>query len=128
MSFCNEFIADNDKYEKSLIGKLRNEREEIQAKTYKNWINSVLLKVSFTAVQKMNVPYRMSKLNYTKARQSIDDIYTDLRSGEKLIILLELITEEKFARISRGQTFLHHIENVTHCLKFIKSKVIEQKS
>ena len=45
MSFTDEFIADSEKFEKLMIGKLRDDRESIQAKTYKNWVNSVLIKV-----------------------------------------------------------------------------------
>lgn len=45
MSFNKPFVGDNDRYERSKIGRLRDEREEIQAKTYKNWINSILIQV-----------------------------------------------------------------------------------
>ena len=45
MSFTGDFIVDSDKFERLKIGKLRNDREAIQEKTYKNWINSILLKV-----------------------------------------------------------------------------------
>lgn len=43
----DDFIVDSTKYETRKIGKLRRERECIQAKTYRNWINSVLIRVSW---------------------------------------------------------------------------------
>ncbi|KAH9406609.1 Spectrin beta chain, non-erythrocytic 5 [Tyrophagus putrescentiae] len=100
------FICDNEKFERLRIGRLRTDRETIQAKTYKNWINSVLI----------------------KARTSIDDIYTDLADGQKLLLLLELITGEKIAEPSRGSSVLHKIENVSRCLKFIRSKDVYLES
>lgn len=43
------FICDNEKFERLRIGRLRTDRETIQAKTYKNWINSVLIKVNLSS-------------------------------------------------------------------------------
>lgn len=60
---------------------------------------------------------------FLQARTSIDEIYTDLADGQKLLLLLELITGEKIAEPSRGSSVLHKIENVSRCLKFIRSKV-----
>lgn len=45
MSFGEKFFADNEGFEKS-IRQLRVKYEEIQARTYRNWINSVLIQVS----------------------------------------------------------------------------------
>ena len=102
MSFSGDnFYCDNARYERSKIGKLRNEREEVQAKTYKNWINSILI----------------------QGRTGIDNIYTDLASGEKLIILLRLLTGENVGTINKSSSLLHKIANVSQGLRFIKSKV-----
>ncbi|OTF70812.1 Calponin homology (CH) domain containing protein, partial [Euroglyphus maynei] len=103
----NFYCADNDRYERSKIGKLRTEREEIQAKTYKNWINSILI----------------------QGRTSIDDIYTDLTDGEKLIILLRLLTGENVGTVNKNSSLLlHKIANVSQCLRFIKSKNVYLES
>ncbi|KAI2801420.1 Spectrin beta chain, non-erythrocytic 5 [Blomia tropicalis] len=106
MSFTGDFIVDSDKFERLKIGKLRNDREAIQEKTYKNWINSILL----------------------KAHQSIEDLYVDLQNGQKLILLLELITGEKISKSNKGTSLLHKIENVSLCLHFIKNKNVYLES
>lgn len=102
MNFSGDnFYCDNDRYERSKIDKLRFEREEIQAKTYKNWINSILI----------------------QSRTNIDNIYTDFNDGEKLIKLLRLLTGENVGTINKSSSLLHKIANVSQCLRFIRNKV-----
>ncbi|KAH9422126.1 Spectrin beta chain, non-erythrocytic 5 [Dermatophagoides pteronyssinus] len=107
MNFSGDnFYCDNDRYERSKIDKLRFEREEIQAKTYKNWINSILI----------------------QGRTNIDNIYTDFNDGEKLIILLRLLTGENVGTINKSSSLLHKIANVSQCLRFIRNKNVYLES
>jgi len=41
------FKYDSDKYEKKRIKVLQQEREAIQTKTFRKWINSILIKVNY---------------------------------------------------------------------------------
>jgi hypothetical protein len=41
----DSYKYDSDKFEKKRIKVLQLEREYIQQKTFKNWINSILIKV-----------------------------------------------------------------------------------
>lgn len=54
----------------------------------------------------------------------VNNIFTDLSDGRKLIKLLELISGEYIGKPNNGRTRLHKLENVGKCLTFVKSKVL----
>eukprot|EP00794_Sanderia_malayensis_P017796 gene17796-19573_t len=87
-------------FEKSKIKVLQGEREAVQKKTFTKWVNSHLQRVNTHA----------------------NDLYTDLRDGRKLCMLLEILSGEKLPKPSRGRMRIHFLENCDHALKFLKSQ------
>lgn len=55
-----------------------DERQDVQKKTFTKWINSQLSKTSSPAV---------------------NDLFTDLRDGHKLLALLEILTNQKYVSL-----------------------------
>ena len=53
----------------------------------------------------------------------VDDIFTDLSDGKKLLTLLEVISGEKLGKPNNGKTRVHYIENVNKSLNFLHTKV-----
>ena len=62
----DEFADQAQAYERQKIRKLADERELVQKRTFTRWMNSHLQKV----------------------RSSVDNLYTDLRDGRTLLLLL----------------------------------------
>ncbi|XP_031782461.2 spectrin beta chain, non-erythrocytic 1 isoform X3 [Nasonia vitripennis] len=89
------------KFEQSRIKSLQEERLLIQKKTFTKWINSFLL----------------------KARMEVEDLFTDLADGKKLLKLLEIISGERLAKPNNGRMRVHKIENVNKSLAFLHTKV-----
>ena len=54
----------------------------------------------------------------------VDDIFTDLSDGKKLLKLLEIISGEKLGKPNNGKMRVHKIENVNKSLAFLHTKVI----
>lgn len=76
---------------------LADEYERVQKKAFTNWINSHLL----------------------KAGQKVDDLYVDFRNGQKLLLLLELLTDVKLPR-EKGKMRFHQLQNVNNALDFLQ--------
>ncbi|CAL7939039.1 unnamed protein product [Xylocopa violacea] len=92
---------DTLRFEQGRIKALQEERLHIQKKTFTKWINSFLL----------------------KARMEVDDLFTDLADGKKLLKLLEIISGERLAKPNNGRMRVHKIENVNKSLAFLHTKV-----
>ncbi|XP_026666604.1 spectrin beta chain, non-erythrocytic 5 isoform X2 [Ceratina calcarata] len=92
---------DTIRFEQGRIKALQEERLHIQKKTFTKWINSFLL----------------------KARMEVDDLFTDLADGKKLLKLLEIISGERLAKPNNGRMRVHKIENVNKSLAFLHTKV-----
>lgn len=58
-----------------------------------------------------------------QARMEVDDLFTDLADGKKLLKLLEIISGEKLAKPNNGKMRVHKIENVNKSLAFLHTKV-----
>jgi spectrin beta len=56
----------------------------------------------------------------------VNDIFTDLSDGTKLLKLLELISGEYLGKPNNGNKRLHKLENVGKSLSFVNSKVIKK--
>ncbi|CAK9800670.1 Spectrin beta chain, non-erythrocytic 1 [Anthophora quadrimaculata] len=91
---------DTLRFEQGRIKALQEERLHIQKKTFTKWINSFLL----------------------KARMEVDDLFTDLADGKKLLKLLEIISGERLAKPNNGRMRVHKIENVNKSLAFLHTK------
>ncbi|XP_031334782.1 spectrin beta chain, non-erythrocytic 1 isoform X2 [Photinus pyralis] len=89
------------KFEQGRIRFLQEERLHIQKKTFTKWMNSFLQKV----------------------RMEVEDLFTDLADGKKLLKLLEIISGEKLAKPNNGKMRVHRIENVNKSLAFLHTKV-----
>ncbi|XP_012280338.1 spectrin beta chain, non-erythrocytic 5 isoform X2 [Orussus abietinus] len=89
------------KFEQGRIKALQEERLHIQKKTFTKWVNSFLQKV----------------------RMEVDDLFTDLGDGKKLLKLLEIISGERLAKPNNGRMRVHKIENVNKSLAFLHTKV-----
>ncbi|XP_060809261.1 alpha-actinin-4-like isoform X1 [Amyelois transitella] len=89
------------KFEQGRIKALQEERLHIQKKTFTKWINSFL----------------------QKARMEVDDLFTDLADGRRLLKLLEIISGERLPRPNSGRMRVHKIENVNKSLSFLHTKV-----
>ncbi|CAG2101157.1 unnamed protein product [Medioppia subpectinata] len=92
---------DSYKFEFGRIKALQEERLHIQKKTFTKWTNSFL----------------------QKARMEVDDVFTDLSDGKKLLKLLEIISGEKVGKPNNGKMRVHKIENVNKSLAFLHTKV-----
>lgn len=61
-------------------------------------------------------------LHLKKVNAEIESIENDFRNGLKLLLLLEVISDEKLPKPERGKMRVHQIANVNKALDFIKSK------
>ncbi|XP_055911888.1 spectrin beta chain, non-erythrocytic 5 isoform X2 [Eupeodes corollae] len=89
------------KFENERIKTLQEERLHIQKKTFTKWMNSFLI----------------------KAKMEVEDLFTDLADGIKLLKLLEIISGEKLGKPNNGRMRVHKIENVNKSLAFLHTKV-----
>ncbi|XP_063538770.1 uncharacterized protein LOC134748000 [Cydia strobilella] len=71
------------------------EREDVQKKTFAKWINSQLVK---------------------NGKALVTDLFADLRDGEVLLSLLEILTAQQYKR-ERGRMRVHHVNNVSTALR-----------
>ena len=78
---------------------LQQERFQIHMKTFTKWINSVLL----------------------KANMRVEDLFTDLRDGEKLLRLLEILSGKKLPKARSSPMRIIWIENVNHAFAFLST-------
>ncbi|CAG5119810.1 unnamed protein product, partial [Candidula unifasciata] len=86
-----------ERFIKSKIKQLSDERELVQKKTFQKWVNSHLVRVNF----------------------KIQDLYVDLRDGKILIKLLEVLSGERLPRPTKGKMRIHCLENVDKALTFL---------
>ncbi|KAF6212347.1 hypothetical protein GE061_012869 [Apolygus lucorum] len=87
-------------FEQGRIKILQEERLHIQKKTFTKWMNSFL----------------------QKARMEVEDLFTDLADGKKLLKLLEIISGEKLGKPNNGKMRVHKVENVNKSLAFLHTK------
>ena len=53
----------------------------------------------------------------------VEDLFTDLGDGRKLLKLLEIISGEKLGKPNSGKMRVHRVENVNKSLAFLHTKV-----
>nr|XP_046919081.1 microtubule-actin cross-linking factor 1-like isoform X6 [Dermatophagoides farinae] len=88
-------------YETSVY-KHKDERDAIQKKTFTKWVNKHLIKVT----------------------KGVVDLFEDIRDGNNLISLLEVLSGETLPR-EKGKLRVHHLQNVRTCLQFLKNRNIK---
>ncbi|XP_028047184.1 dystrophin, isoforms A/C/F/G/H isoform X9 [Monomorium pharaonis] len=79
------------------------EREDVQKKTFAKWINSQLLK---------------------NHHDPISDLFIDLRDGNRLLSLLEVLTSKTYKR-ERGRMRVHHLNNVNKALQILEQNNVK---
>ncbi|GBL80063.1 Spectrin beta chain [Araneus ventricosus] len=84
----------------AVVENLRQERLNVQKKTFTKWAN----------------------VHLQKHGLFIDDLFVDLGDGVKLMRLLESLTGEKLGKPAKGSARINKIENVSRCLAFLHSK------
>uniref|UniRef100_A0A8D2KX84 Calponin-homology (CH) domain-containing protein n=1 Tax=Varanus komodoensis TaxID=61221 RepID=A0A8D2KX84_VARKO len=83
--------------------KLQGQRMTMQQKTFTNWINNVFNKHSMSI--------------------KIEDLYTELKDGIYLLLLLELLSAEQLPKPNKGRMRVHFLENNSKAIQFLKSKI-----
>jgi hypothetical protein len=86
-----------------------DERDAIQKKTFTKWANKYLVK---------------HVGNNRRPNRIIHDLFEDLRDGECLITLLEILSGETLPR-ERGRMRVHMLQNSQIALNFLKFKKIK---
>ncbi|XP_013147307.1 PREDICTED: utrophin-like isoform X2 [Papilio polytes] len=76
-----------------------DEREDVQKKTFAKWINSQLVKNNKPPVQ---------------------DLVQELRDGEVLLALLEILTAQRYRR-ERGRMRVHQLNNANAALRALEA-------
>ncbi|CAB3224722.1 unnamed protein product [Arctia plantaginis] len=79
-----------------------DEREDVQKKTFAKWINSQLVK---------------------NDKPLVEDLFLDLRDGEILLSLLEILTAQQYRE--RGRMRVHHINNVNTALQVLDANGVK---
>ncbi|XP_026673757.1 dystrophin, isoforms A/C/F/G/H isoform X3 [Ceratina calcarata] len=85
------------------ISSIKDEREDVQKKTFAKWINSQLLK---------------------NHHEPISDLFVDLRDGNRLLSLLEVLTSKTYKR-ERGRMRVHHLNNVNKALQILEQNNVK---
>nr|CAD7427986.1 unnamed protein product [Timema monikensis] len=62
-------------------------------------------------------------LKCSQVRMEVEDLFTDLADGRKLLKLLEIISGEKLGKPNNGKMRVHRVENVNKSLAFLHTKV-----
>ncbi|XP_031782476.1 dystrophin isoform X13 [Nasonia vitripennis] len=85
------------------VAHVKYEREDVQKKTFAKWINSQLLK---------------------NQHEPIGDLFLDLRDGNRLLSLLEVLTSKSYRR-ERGRMRVHHLNNVNKALQILEQNNVK---
>lgn len=56
---------------------------------------------------------------HLNSRDQITDLFVDFRDGLKLLKLLQKLSNKTVARPAKGSMRIHHIQNLTACVKFL---------
>ncbi|KAK3931410.1 Spectrin beta chain, non-erythrocytic 1, partial [Frankliniella fusca] len=63
-----------------------------------------------------------TSVHNSSARMEVEDLFTDLADGKKLLKLLEIISGEKLGKPNNGKMRVHKVENVNKSLAFLHTK------
>ncbi|XP_067349213.1 dystrophin isoform X7 [Channa argus] len=99
--YCDEPAED----EFGEIIKCRSdEREDVQKKTFTKWVNSQLSKTG---------------------KPPVEDLFSDLCDGRRLLELLGGLTGHELVRLERGFTRVHSLNNVNRALQILQKNNVE---
>ena len=79
----------------------------------------------FISTESQDGGIQISQLNSCEldCNVQVDDLFTDLADGRKLLKLLEIISGEKLGKPNSGKMRVHRVENVNRSLAFLHTKV-----
>ncbi|XP_075333549.1 dystrophin isoform X3 [Odontesthes bonariensis] len=99
--YCDEPVED----EFGEIIKCRSdEREDVQKKTFTKWVNSQLAKIR---------------------KPPVEDLFSDLCDGRRLLELLEGLTGKQLVRLEKGFTRVHSLNNVNRALQILQKNNVD---
>ncbi|XP_063809549.1 dystrophin isoform X8 [Pseudophryne corroboree] len=98
----NRDEAALDEYN-DIIKNRSDEREDVQRKTFTKWINAQLAKFG---------------------KNPIEDLFTDLQDGRRLLDLLEVLTGQKLVK-EKGSTRVHALNNVNKALQILQKNNVD---
>ncbi|CAG04995.1 unnamed protein product, partial [Tetraodon nigroviridis] len=81
-----------------------DEREDVQKKTFTKWVNSQLTKTG---------------------KPPVEDLFSDLCDGRRLLQLLEGLVGHQLVRLERGLTRVHSLNNVNRALQILQKNNVE---
>ncbi|XP_037914658.1 microtubule-actin cross-linking factor 1 isoform X36 [Hermetia illucens] len=108
-------------YEDALT-QFKDERDAIQKKTFTKWVNKHLKK-TYTMLH-VCVSINGSPCCPLAASRRVDDLFEDLRDGDNLLSLLEVLSGEHLPR-EKGKMRFHMLQNVQMALDFLRFKKIK---
>ncbi|XP_078419495.1 uncharacterized protein LOC144693526 [Cetorhinus maximus] len=89
----------------SVKGVLQAEQEQVQNRTFTNWVNAQLAK--------------------HKSPSVVQDLFQDLRDGHRLLDLLEVLSGQQMERERGRSNPVHWRSNIETALKFLRKKSIK---
>ncbi|XP_037914652.1 dystonin isoform X30 [Hermetia illucens] len=115
-------------YEDALT-QFKDERDAIQKKTFTKWVNKHLKKHWKYAAKTYTMLHVCVSINGSPccplaASRRVDDLFEDLRDGDNLLSLLEVLSGEHLPR-EKGKMRFHMLQNVQMALDFLRFKKIK---
>ncbi|KAM6893218.1 dystrophin isoform 3-T3 [Lycodopsis pacificus] len=99
--YCDEPVEDDFG---EIIKCRSDEREDVQKKTFTKWVNSQLAKTG---------------------KPPVEDLFSDLCDGRRLLELLEVLPGRELVRLERGFTRVHSLNNVNRALQILQKNNVE---
>ncbi|KAM6958012.1 dystrophin isoform 1-T1 [Tautogolabrus adspersus] len=99
--YCDEPVEDDFG---EIIKCRSDEREDVQKKTFTKWVNSQLSKTG---------------------KPPVEDLFSDLCDGRRLLELLEGLSGHELVRLERGFTRVHSLNNVNRALQILQKNNVE---
>ncbi|XP_039649481.1 dystrophin isoform X9 [Perca fluviatilis] len=99
--YCDEPVEDEFG---EIIKSRSDEREDVQKKTFTKWVNSQLAKTG---------------------KPPVEDLFSDLCDGRRLLELLEGLAGHELVRLERGFTRVHSLNNVNRALQILQKNNVE---
>jgi len=117
----------HDKHSPDHTEEIKDNRLTTRSKSLSNNVDVRDGKVRFQQITQSPAYYSLTASEFHRAfqaRMEVDDLFTDLADGKKLLKLLEIISGERLAKPNNGRMRVHKIENVNKSLAFLHTKVI----
>ncbi|KAG8200132.1 hypothetical protein JTE90_018920 [Oedothorax gibbosus] len=106
--------------------KIADERDAIQKKTFTKWLNKHLKKHwrYLETYACFHVCYSCQACCAPRVNHHVEDLFEDLRDGNNLISLLEVLSGELLSR-EKGRMRFHQLQNIQIALEFLRDRNIK---